>query len=91
MAEDYSEKQLKQHLELHKAYSALFRSAEGKLVFQDLMKRGSMEGTSFTPGESHTTAFNEGRRSIVLHVIFMSRVENFMHLYFPEEEPEEGL
>lgn len=64
-------------LELHRAYKRLFECADGQTVMADLEKRGCFmrSGFSADPGR---TQFNEGRRSIVLHVKHMLNENNFI-------------
>ncbi|WP_319469653.1 hypothetical protein [uncultured Pseudodesulfovibrio sp.] len=64
-------------LELHRAYRRLFESADGETVMFDLEKRGCFLRPSFStdPGR---TQFNEGRRSLVLHVKHMLDETNFI-------------
>lgn len=64
-------------LELHRAYRRLFESADGQTVMEDLEQRGAFLRSTFSadPGR---TAFNEGRRSLVLHVKHMLDETNFI-------------
>lgn len=65
-------------LQLHRAYRRLFESADGRTVMEDLEQRGSFLRSTFSidPGR---TAFNEGRRSLVLHVKHMLDETNFIN------------
>ena len=63
-------------LALHRAYDRLFRTPDGRAVLADLEHRGMHRATTFSP-DAARAAFNEGRRSIVLHVHHMMRPENF--------------
>lgn len=65
-------------LELHRAYRRLFESPDGRTVMNDLERRGCFSRSSFStdPGR---TSFNEGRRSLVLHVKHMLDETNFIH------------
>lgn len=49
------------------AYRIFETSPDGKVVLVDLCE-SYMDRPSFVPGDSHTTAFNEGQRSVVLAV-----------------------
>ena len=64
-------------LELHRAYLRLFGSADGRAVLDDLERRGCFLRPTFStdPGR---TEFNEGRRSLVLHVKHMLEPDNFL-------------
>ncbi|WP_285907466.1 hypothetical protein [Pseudodesulfovibrio pelocollis] len=66
-------------LELHRAYRRLFESADGRAVMEDLERRGSFMRSTFStdPGRA---AFDEGRRSLVLHVKHMLDQTNFINL-----------
>lgn len=56
-------------------YQATFKSPPGKRVLKDLMQKGGMLDTSFCPQDSHGTAFNEGARSLVLHILKIMRLD----------------
>lgn len=49
-------------------YQATFSTPHGKRVLMDLMKKGGMLSTSYVPKDPHGTSFNEGQRSLVLHI-----------------------
>jgi len=65
-------------LELHRAYKRIFECADGATIMNDLEKRGCFTRSSFStdPGR---TAFNEGRRSLVLHIKHMLDETNFIN------------
>ncbi len=65
-------------IELHRAYKRLFESADGKTVMNDLEKRGCFLRSTFSvdPGR---TQFNEGRRSLILHVRHMLNENDFLN------------
>ena len=60
---------LRRRARLGRAYHAVFGSPEGKLVLADLLGAAGMLETSHMPGDSCGTAFQEGRRSLGLHVL----------------------
>ena len=62
--------QLRETLKLHEAYDAAFCGESGLIVLADLERRGFINDLSFSP-EPGRTQFNEGRRSLVLHVRHM--------------------
>lgn len=63
-------------------YRYIFGTDEGQRVLKDLMQRTHMFGTTFD-GNPHAMAYNEGRRSVVLHIMKMLEVnpEQYRHLY----------
>lgn len=65
-------------LELHRAYTRIFQCADGQTIMNDLEKRGCFTRSTFStdPGR---TQFNEGRRSLVLHVKHMLNENNFIN------------
>ena len=67
-----------EHLELHRAYKRLFECADGQTVMADLEKRGCFMRSSFST-DARRTEFNEGRRSLVLHIKHMTDETNFIH------------
>jgi len=65
-------------LELHRAYKRLFESADGATIMDDLEKRGSFMRSTFST-EAGRTQFNEGRRSLILHMKHMLNENNFIN------------
>ncbi len=65
--------------ELHLSYRRLFESKDGEKVLCDLERRGFYREPIF-PDEAIRLAFNEGRRSMVLHVKQMLKESNFSKL-----------
>ena len=57
-------------------YKNLFLTAEGQLVLEDLKNRCYYKMTSFT-GDNSRSNFNEGMRSVVLHIISQITHEPF--------------
>lgn len=64
-------------LELHRAYTRIFATTDGKVVMDDLEKRGCFMRSTFST-DTGRTEFNEGRRSLVLHVKHMCDTANFI-------------
>jgi len=64
-------------LDLHRAYKRLFESADGETIMDDLEKRGCFLRSTFST-DSGRTQFNEGRRSLILHVKHMLTETNFI-------------
>lgn len=54
---------------MRQAYQDTFGSDAGRLVLHDILSRGGLLETSQVGGDSHTTAFREGRRAIALEII----------------------
>ena len=52
---------------LQQHYLRCFEGEAGQAVLSDLEARAFVRGTSFSP-EPQRAAFNEGRRSLVLHI-----------------------
>ena len=50
------------------AYKQVFESDNGKKVLEDLEKRCSYHSTTHIKGDSHESAFLEGKRSVVLFI-----------------------
>lgn len=61
---------------LHEAYVRLFGCEDGRTVLADLERRG-FGGTCCFAGDPCRTAFNEGRRSLYLHLRHMLDAANF--------------
>lgn len=69
-------------LQLHRAYRSVFDGVLGQKVLKDIERRGCFERSTFStdPGR---TVYNEGRRSMVLHVRFMLDENNFKEIKEP--------
>ena len=52
---------------LHQCYLLAFEGAAGQAVLADLEARAYVRETSFSP-DPQRAAFNEGRRSLALHI-----------------------
>lgn len=63
-------RQTRDLLNLHEAYADVFSGEKGGLVLADLERRGFVNDLSYSP-EPGRTQFNEGRRSLVLHINHM--------------------
>lgn len=68
-------KSLKDRLRLYQSYQAVFESEAGKLVLHDLLTASGTFSVSQRENP-HTTAFNEGRRSVGLHLLARLRKDN---------------
>jgi hypothetical protein len=58
----------RQRAALARAWKAVYATAEGKRVVQDLLREGGILSVSHVPGDSYSTAFAEGKRAMALHV-----------------------
>ncbi len=56
------------------AYRELLATSEGQLVLRDLAAYCRVGASSFTAGDPHQTAFNEGARDVFLHVAEMAGI-----------------
>ena len=65
-------------MELHRAYRRIFESADGEIIMDDLEKRGCFLRSTFSTDHGRTQ-FNEGRRSLILHVKHMLNETNFLN------------
>jgi len=60
---------------LHQFYVRTFEGEAGKAVLEDIEARAYIRETSFSP-DPQRTAFNEGKRSLVLHIRRILEAEN---------------
>ena len=66
----------KEHAKLLKtAYSSIFKGEMGKIVMKDLQVWCHVDKTSFVPGKSDVTDFNEGKRFIYLLICQMAKID----------------
>ncbi len=69
------------------AYGQTFSTPEGKIVLDDL-RRSYQQKSSHVPGDSHSTAFKEGCRSVVLDIMFlMAEAGKVMGDLSPDRQP----
>lgn len=79
-------------IQVHAAYAALFNSENGKLVLEDLKKYAYYDRGTFVFGDPHATAKNEGRREVVLSILYMLDVkssEAWADMVVRRDNPEE--
>lgn len=50
-------------------YKRTFETDHGRRVLWDLMKETGMNSSNFVPGDPYATAFNEGGRATILHIL----------------------
>jgi hypothetical protein len=50
-------------------YKKVFSTEEGKAVFNDLALTCGMFKISHVPGDSYSTAYNEGQRSVGVYIV----------------------
>ena len=61
--------------EVVRAYEQLSGTAEFHLILEDLARYAGLRATSFVPGKSDQTAFNEGQRDLVFHLLEMANLD----------------
>ena len=77
---------MKELLRLHQSYLRALSGPDGKAVLADLRIRAFADRSSFDPDPARM-AFNEGRRSLLLHLLDMLDTERFrQHAEGPREE-----
>lgn len=57
-------------------YNDLFTSEAGKKVLKDLEARCNWRVSSYVAGDANATAFEEGKRAVLLHIHNMLEEEN---------------
>jgi len=62
-------RQWRARLGLNRAYRAVFDNADGQRVLADLLIKGNALSTSQVEGAPDQTAFNEGKRALVLGIL----------------------
>ena len=60
---------------LKSMYKQVFATESGKKVLKDLEARCNFRNTIFVQNDSNGTAFEEGKRSVFLHILNMSEEE----------------
>jgi hypothetical protein len=56
-------------IERHDLYKMVFDSPNGQLILKDLADRHRIFQTTFVTNDPYATAFNEGRRAVILDLI----------------------
>ena len=54
---------------LASAYQQFWRDGEGRMVLEDIFRASGLLEVSHVQGDPGTSQFNDGRRSIALHII----------------------
>ena len=62
--------------ELVRAYKRFAESRDGQLILLDLARYGNVLNSSYAPGDSGQTLFNEGQRDVYLHIMSMAGVSD---------------
>ena len=60
---------------LKSMYKQVFATESGKKVLKDLEARCNFRNTTFIQNDSIGTAFEEGKRSVFLHILNMTEEE----------------
>jgi len=55
-------------------YKELFDTDVGKEILADLARRHFVHTSTFIPHDTHHSAFNEGRRSVILEIISLVNI-----------------
>lgn len=64
---------MKEINQLKEMYKQAFDSDAGKKVLEDLEARCNWRATSYVAGDANATAFEEGKRAVVLHIHNMTQ------------------
>ena len=54
---------------IREEYKNVFNSPGGEIVISHLMRKFNITTPTFTPGDTHMTAYREGQRSVVLTIL----------------------
>ena len=55
-------------------YKECFSTDDGKEILADLARRHFVHTSTFVPHDTHHSAFNEGRRSVILDIISLVNI-----------------
>jgi len=56
-------------------YQDTFKDNAGKKVLEDLELRCNWRASSYVAGDANATAFEEGKRAVILHIYNMMKEE----------------
>ena len=62
-------------------YRSVFNGPNGRLILNDMMVNAGVFRSSYVEGDSHGTSYNEGRRSLVLDIIHLLKMEQSSDFY----------
>lgn len=57
------------------AYRRVANTADGQIMLRSLFQYCNGPTTSFVPGDSHHTTFNEGQRDVFNHIMGTARLK----------------
>jgi len=70
-----------------KVYADCFSTESGRFVLKDMKRKYHFLNTCFVQGDSHSTSFNEGQRSVVLDILsILQSSEHPENFQAPENE-----
>ncbi len=61
--------------QLRTMYTDVFTSTAGQKVLSDLEARCNWRASSYVAGDANATAFEEGKRAVILHIYNMMNEE----------------
>jgi hypothetical protein len=90
MEEKQKSARLKRKLSLLESYKSSFDGIYGKKVLFDLMKESGFLSPAHTVGDPYTTAYNDGKRSVLLFILkqLNTSTEDILNLIKQGEENE---
>lgn len=62
---------LKERIDLHESYVAVFTSPDGEKVLRHILKVAGAAQSTFVQGDPHGTSFREGQRHLALSIARM--------------------
>ena len=62
---------LREKIDLHESYVAVFTTPEGQRVLRHILKAGNASQSTFVQGDPHGTSFREGQRHLALSIARM--------------------
>lgn len=60
---------LKDKVLIHASYVRVFSTPDGERVLRHILKMGGAHKAAHVPGDSHTSAMNEGKRIMALSIV----------------------
>ena len=76
-------------------YRTIFEGPQGQRVLADLCHRHGIFDPCHVPGDSHSTAYNDGRRSVVIDLLRylgtdLERLDNLLDVPYGSYDPRDS-
>jgi hypothetical protein len=82
---------LRRRASIAHSYRSAFSGGTGEAVLHDLLREAGVLSVSHVEGDSHATAFNDGKRAMGLHICERLRWSEMQLLKLAEQQTQDRL